>query len=231
MRINKVYNIDCLELFRIMKKNKVLVDAIITDPPYNISKENNFRTLGRAGIDFGDWDKSFNQKQWIRSSFKLLKPGGSIIVFNDWKNLGEISLTMKKLGYEIKDVIRWIKPNPMPRNTERRYVTDYEFAIWAVKPGQKWTFNKNESLPYLTPEYKFAPELGSNKRIHPTQKSLKLMIDIFKTHTNEGDIILDPFMGSGTSAVAALKIKRNFIGSEIDPNYFKKLNERLKKYE
>ena len=191
-------------------------------------EKNNFHTLkgNWKGIDFGEWDKGFDQLKWLESANKLLKPGGSIIVFNDWKNLGTIAKFLEQsYDYEIKDVIRWIKKNPMPRNRDRRYITDYEFAIWLVKKGKKWTFNKiNEN--YQRPEFSYPLVSGKEKTIHPTQKSLKLMEDIIKIHTNKEDIVLDPFMGSGTTMVACKNLARNFIGVEIEKKYFDIANER-----
>ncbi|MGZ9413956.1 DNA-methyltransferase [Mycoplasma sp. 5370] len=228
---NKIYNIDCLELFEKMKREKILVDAIITDPPYNISKQNNFKTIGRNGIDFGLWDKDFDQLKWINSINPLIKPGGSIIIFNDWKNLGMIASKLEENGFLVKDLIRWIKPNPMPRNISRRYIVDFELAIWAIKPGKKWTFNfkKTEEQPYQRPEYKFSVENSKKVRIHPTQKPLKLIQDLINIHTKEKDLILDPFMGSGTTAVAALLSNRKFLGSEINTDYFNKSVKRISK--
>ncbi|MCE8162666.1 MAG: Dam family site-specific DNA-(adenine-N6)-methyltransferase [Candidatus Moeniiplasma glomeromycotorum] len=231
LEANEIYNLDCLDLFKKMKENKIVVDAIITDPPYNISKSNNFTSIGRAGIDFGHWDYGFDQSTWIKESYSLLKKGGSIIIFNDWRNFGEISKTLEEVGYEVKDLLRWVKKNPMPRNTGRRYVTDYELAIWAVKNGKKWIFNfkKDENKPYLIPQYEGSVEIGK-KRIHPTQKSLQVFKNIIELHTNVGDLVLDPFIGSGTTAVACKELGRNYIGSEIDTNYFNKSKLRIENY-
>ncbi|MGL4616629.1 MAG: DNA methyltransferase [Mycoplasmoidaceae bacterium] len=226
-RTNIIYNDDCMNLISGMIKSKIEVDAIITDPPYNISKKNNFNTIGRAGIDFGTWDRNFDQLSWLKKIDKILKPGGTIIIFNDWKNMGLIAHELENLGMEIKDLIRWIKPNPMPRNTSRRYVTDYEFAIWATKPGAKWTFNKDAAKPYIKPEYVFSPPAGKN-RIHPTQKSGKMIEEIIKVHTNEGDIILDPFSGSGEISFCANKLNRSFIASEKSKIYWEKSTKRIK---
>ena len=129
----------------------------------------------------------------------------------------------------MKDVIRWVKPNPMPRNTDRRYVGDFEMAIWAVKDGGKWTFNKPVGSAYLRPIYN-CPGVPKSKRLHPTQKPLKLIEDILKVHTDEGDVVLDLFAGSGTTAEACLKNNRTFVGSEIDSEYFNKAMERLRCY-
>lgn len=221
---NNIYNLDCLELFKQMKAKGIMVDAIITDPPYNISRPNNFKTINRAGIDFGKWDKEFDLTGWIKEAVPLLKNGGSIIIFNDWKNLETIARALEKEGLKIKDLIRWIKTNPMPRNTARRYVTDFELAVWATK-GDKWTFNPFQGESYSRPEYKGS--LVLKDRIHPTQKNLNVIRNIVTVHTNKGDLVLDPFLGSGTLAKACQELDRQFIGSEIDTNYFNKAYDRI----
>lgn len=224
-----IRNQDCLEFIEELKKEekKEIFDAVITDPPYNISKENNFKTIGRSGIDFGVWDYGFDQENWIEKITPLVKKGGTIIIFNDYKNFGKICNKLEECGFEIKDLLRWVKNNPMPRNVNRRYVVDYEFAIWAVKKGAKWTFNKTKDVPYLRPEFRYPIVSGSKNKIHPTQKSDLLMEDIIKIHTNVGDLVFDPFMGSGSTGVACLKTDRIFLGSEKSKIYFSKANDRL----
>ncbi|MCR8613055.1 MAG: DNA adenine methylase [Mycoplasma sp.] len=224
-----IRNENALNFIEELKENNILVDAIITDPPYNISRANNFKTINRAGIDFGSWDYDFDQVTWIKKSSPIVRTGGSILIFNDWRNLGEIANALEESGYFVKDVLRWVKNNPMPRNTSRRYVTDFEFAIWAVKGKGKWTFNfdKSKQLPYLRPEFKYSLVAKSANKIHPTQKSHDLLLDIIKIHTNKNDTIFDPFMGSGSTGIAALELKRSFIGTEINKKYFSKVQKRL----
>lgn len=127
---------------------------------------------------------------------------------------------------EIKDIIRWKKSNPMPRNTNRRYVTDYEFAIWATMKGSKWTFNKPNDKPYLRPEFETSIPI-SKYRIHPTQKSETLIEEIIKVHSNPNDIIFDPFSGSGQISVSSYKLGRKFIGVEIDEKYYNASIQRI----
>lgn len=208
-----------------MINQKFQVDAIVTDPPYNVSRKNNFKSIGRNGIDFGNWDKGFDQLQWLDNIDKILNKNASIIIFNDWKNLGMIANKLESKGFSIKDIIRWVKKNPMPRNVNRRYVTDFEFAIWATKG--KWVFNKPKNKSYLRPEYLHSIPIGS-KRIHPTQKSENLIKDIICTHTNEGDIIFDPFSGSGEIGLCAYNLGRSFVASEIDKKYFDLSLQRFK---
>lgn len=117
----------------------------------------------------------------------------------------------------------------MPRNIERRYVQDMEFAVWGVKKGSKWVFNKDKSKPYMRSMFETSIVSGNERTNHPTQKSLKLMQDIIKIHTNENDIIIDPFMGSGTTGLACLNLNRQFIGIELDKKYFDLAVDRLNK--
>lgn len=224
-------NCDYKDLIKELAEQKIKIDAVITDPPYGVSRKHQlgFSNMGRAGMDYGDWDYNFDQKEWIRLCAPLIKEGGTIIVFNDWKNFSYIVEELDNQGFSMKDVIRWVKPNPMPRNTDRRYVGDFELAIWAVKDGGKWTFNKPEGASYLRPIYK-CPSVASKKRLHPTQKPLKLIEDILQVHTNENDIVLDLFTGSGTTAEACLKHNRVFVGSELDEEFYRKAMERLQCY-
>lgn len=227
----QIFNEDYKKTIRKLIKDEIQVDAIITDPPYNVSRNHQlgFSNMGRSGMDFGEWDYNFNQTKWIKLSSELLKPGGSIIIFNDWKNMGKIAEELEKNDIEVKDIIRWTKRNPMPRNVKRRYVNDCEYAIWGVKNGAKWTFNKPEDVPYLRPEINTSVVSGGKKRIHPTQKHLDLMKELIEIHTNENDVVFDPFLGSGTTAVACIELNRFIIGSEIDPKYYDAMMERLKK--
>ena len=230
MKDAKLYNGDCLEVMDKLIIDGVKVDAIITDPPYNIARDNNFNTMGRKGIDFGEWDKGFNQFDWITKSFKLVKKGGSLFIFNDWKNIGEIAKHAESIGYQIKDMIRWRKANPMPRNRDRRYITDFEVAVWLVKPKAKWTFNRLNST-YDRCEYNYPLTSKNEKLGHTTQKPLALMEEIIKRHTNKNDTVLDGFMGSGTTGAACKNTDRNFIGIELDKKYFEIAKERIENKE
>ena len=217
---NKIYNIDCLKLINKLIYNKKKVDHIITDPPYNISRKNNFKTINRFGIDFGKWDESFDQYKWLSKINKIIKKGGNVIIFNDWKNLGNIARYLQKKGFLIKDILRWSKLNPMPRNAKRRYINDGEYAIWLTY-GKNWTFNNGGK--YI--RCNFIDSIPA-KRIHPTQKSKKVIKEIIKIHTNKEDLIFDPFAGSAEISAMSLKLKRNFLASEIDRKYINEIYKR-----
>lgn len=222
---------DCLNKLNEIQDSSV--DLLLTDPPYNISQNNNFNTMksaNRQGVDFGNWDKDFDLTSWITLATKKVREGGNIVVFNAWRNLGIISNALEKNNCVSKDIIRMIKNNPMPRNRDRRFVVDYEFAIWAVKKKGKWTFNRIDEK-YERPEIRTSITPKSEQKFgkHPTQKSLIAMEWIIKRLSNEQDIVLDPFMGSGSTGVAALNLNRQFIGIEIDKRYFDIAQKRLKK--
>ncbi|HER2241930.1 TPA: site-specific DNA-methyltransferase, partial [Streptococcus pyogenes] len=143
---------NCLELLAELTDG--LIDMVITDPPYNISVKNNFATMGRTGIDFGDWDKGFDLLSWIDIASQKLTKNGGMIIFNDWKNLGDIARHCEKNGLVVKDIFRWVKDNPMPRNRDRRYITDSEYGVWVVRKKSKWVFNR-KSEKYDRPEYRY----------------------------------------------------------------------------
>lgn len=150
-----------------------------------------------------------------------------MIVFSSWKHLAEISFALAENGFDTKDIIRYVKPNPMPRNRDRRYVVDCEYAIWAVCHNSKWTFNRQDPK-YQRPEFRCVPPTGK-KRIHPTEKPVKLMQSLIEIHSNPNDVILDPFMGSGSTGVGALILNRKFIGIELDKQYFDLAKERIER--
>ena len=216
----------CLELLKTLENESI--DALITDPPYNIARDNNFTSMGRAGIDFGDWDKGFNLISWLPIAIEKLKKGGNIIIFTSWKNTTPIIKELEKINCEAKDMIRVEKSNPMPRNRDRRFVTDYEIAIWAVKKGAKWTFNRQlETYERPLIKTKVTPKSEKIEKGHPTQKNIETMEWLIERLTNEGDIVLDPFMGSGTTGVACQNLNRDFIGCELSDEYFEMAQKRL----
>lgn len=224
-------NCDYKELVKKMTEQGIIVDAVITDPPYNVSRTHQlgFSNMGRSGMNYGKWDYGFDEKEWIGLVAPLVKEGGAMIIFNDWKNLSYIVEALESANFAIKDLLRWVKKNPMPRNVNSRYVNDFEVAVWAVK-GKKygtWTFNKPKDVPYLKPVFISGIVTGGKKRIHPTQKSQEVFEEIIKIHTNPNDLVFDPFSGSATTAAACVSTGRRFIGSEIDQGYYDKSVERL----
>lgn|SRR5699024_278328 len=217
---------DCIKLVENLENESI--DAVITDPPYNIAKENNFTTMGRAGIDFGDWDKDFDVIKWIEKTIPKVKKGGNIVVFADMRQFSPYITKLEELGCTFKDVIRMEKSNPIPRNRDRRFIFDTEYALYFVKNGDKWTFNrldKNYERPLI--KTSVTPKSQKIGKGHPTQKPLYAMEWLIERLTNEGDVVLDLFMGSGTTGVACQKFNRDFIGCELDEEYFLMAQKRL----
>ena len=222
----RLFNGDYLEVVSELVTNGVKVDAIITDIPYNISKDNNFKTMkdraGRNGTDFGEWDKGFDETKLVTLE-ALLKDGGSLFVFHSFEQFGTLQ---NIFTLEFKDKVIWQKTNPMPRNRDRRWISDIEIASWYVK-GKNWTFNRQDEK-YEKSVLRYPSESGGGfKRWHPTQKNLNLIEYIMKVHTNENDLVLDPFMGSGTTILAAKNLNRRGIGIELDEKYFNIAKERI----
>lgn len=227
-----LFNADAYSKINDFISQDLKIDHIITDPPYNISKINNFQTMKnpRTGVDFGEWDKgSFDLCSWIPLYSKLVNKNGSMIIFCSYRFISFIVsvLESEEVGFNVKDILVWQKSNPMPRNVNRRYVQDMEFAIWAVRKNSKWIFNKPAEKPYLRSLFSASVVSGSEKVGHPTQKSLSVMKSIISIHTNENQLILDPFMGSGTTGVAAIELGRNFIGIEKEKKYFEMAKRRF----
>ena len=221
----KLYRGDCLEMIDQLPDRSV--DLMLTDPPYNISRENRFWSMNRQSMDFGVWDHDFDQTSWIQPMTEKIAKNGAMIIFNRWKNLGLIADELERCGMDVKDCIRWEKTNPMPRNRDRRYVADFEFAVCAVKRGGRWTFNRQDPK-YQRPEF-IATAPNGKHRFHPTQKPVSLLEELIKIHTNPDDLVFDPFMGSGSTGVAALELGRQFVGIEIDEKYYRVAQERIEK--
>ena len=204
-----------------------------TDDKY---KENYIKYGNTSGkkygykTEFGEWDKEFtieNLKDFIQLFYRKLKAGGTCIIFFDiWK-----METLKRLMEQIRETkhgnwigfkqirfVEWIKTNPIPLNQSTNYLTNArEIALLGVKGG-KPTFNSK----YDKGIYDF-PIQGGKNRFHPTQKSLPLFEELIKKHSNEGDLVVDPFLGGGTTALACKNTNRNFKGCEIDKKFYDKL--------
>lgn len=189
------------------------VDLVLTDPPYAISRKTGFAQLGRNSVerfavsmDFGEWDhKEIDLAKLTTLSYKALRQGGTAIIWYDIWKLSQLTESMLAAGFKQLRLIIWEKTNPVPLNQRINYLTNArEIAVLGVKGG-KPTFN----AVYHSGVYS-APIPRS--RIHPTQKPQSIFDELVKVHSNAGDLIVDPFLGSGTTAVAALNHGRKFRG-------------------
>jgi site-specific DNA-methyltransferase (adenine-specific) len=171
--------------------------------------------------DYGSWDSDFTLatlEKFIELYYSKLKKGGTLIMFFDLWKITNLKDLLEKYNFKQLRFIEWIKTNPQPRNSKVNYLTNTrEIALLGVKDSNP-TFNSS----YDNGIYSF-PLQGGKNRFHPTQKSLALFEELIKKHSNEGDTILDTFLGSGTTALACKNTKRLFKGCEIDKTYYDKI--------
>ena len=207
------------------------IDLILTDPPYTISRKTGFKNLGPNSVarfavemDFGEWDQSLiNLTDLCRLSWRGLRFGGTAIIFYDLWKLSYLSDAMISAGFKQIRLIEWVKTNPVPLNSKRNYLTNSrEIAVLGVKGG-KPTFNSE----YDTGVYKY-PIPHNGQRYHPTQKPLEMFCELVKKHSNPGDLVVDPFLGSGTTALAAVELEREFAGCDLNEDYIQIASERLR---
>lgn len=226
------------------------VDLIFADPPYNMSKKNGLKWKYSKHVTMQeDWDIfskedffKFNH-DWLDECFRVLKHGGSIWISGSFHNIYQIGFIIQDSypNIKINNSVVWFKPNAQPNITCRFFTESTEHLIWASKNGngQKWKFNYNWtkeiedkinpkgkqtrnvwSIPLTPKKEKFAGE-------HPTQKPFELLKRIILSCTDEGDLVLDPFLGSGTTSVVANFFGRNSIGIEINEDYIDIIKKRL----
>ena len=228
-------NGDCLKNMDLLIRRGIKVDAIITDPPFNIVEKigkniHLFRqgekqanaSISRDSMKF---DIGFDQMTWLEKIPKILKKGGNLIIFNDWENMGDIAKELRKHKIKVKCLNHWQKNNPCPAEWGRRFVAGREYFLHCTNSG-KYEFNVDK-LHKGCFNYPLTKQSEKRNGKHPNQKPLNLMEELIAILSSEGQTILDPFMGSGSTGVAAKALNRNFIGIELDNKYFKIAEARL----
>jgi len=243
LETNKIYQGDCLELMKQIEDNSI--DMILVDPPYNISKENDNRDRSKLNspimrresplkYDFGEWDNKTREQfleftqTWLDECCRVLKDGGTIISFFNKEDISFLGWRAKDKGIRTRTIFTWCKSNPVPSFRKVNYLSATEY-LWIGSKGTKsWTFNfkmqkemKNFMITANGSSYK--------ETKHPTEKPLSLIKHLIEIHSNEGDKILDCFIGSGTTALACIRTERRFIGIELSEEYCKIANERIQK--
>ncbi|MFA6190664.1 MAG: site-specific DNA-methyltransferase [Candidatus Staskawiczbacteria bacterium] len=241
---NSLIKGDCLEILKNIPSNSI--NLIITDPPYNISKENNNRDRSKAwnpvmrresklNFDFGDWDNKTREeflgftKEWLKECCRVLKEGGTIISFFNKEDVSFLGWEAKNFGIRTRTIFTWHKTNPTPSFRKVNYLSACEFLWVGSKEGKTWTFNfkkQNEMHNF----FQSSNGSGYKETKHPTEKPLSLIKHLIEIHSNEGDVILDCFAGSGTIGKACLETGRNFILIEKEEEYINMIKERLKDY-
>ena len=237
----KLYNADCVKKMARMPAESI--DLIFADPPYFLSTEKGItcKSGKMVSVKKAEWDKSktlsdmhtFNRR-WIRKCYRVLKETGSIFISGTFHNIYSIGMALQQEGFTIVNNITWQKLNPPPNLACKCFTHSTETVIWAVKNKKRYVFN-----------YALMKEVNGGKQMkdvwsgtltprkekvfgkHPTQKPEYLLERIILAASKEGDVVLDPFCGSSTTGVVALRHNRSFIGIDNEQEYIELSERRL----
>lgn len=241
----QLYLGDCIDILASLEAASV--DMIFADPPYFLSNNGMTCKSGRmASVNKGDWDISKGYEKdyefhraWMNACDRVLSDSGTIWISGTYHNIHQLVHIISLNNYHVINEITWLKPNSPPNLGCRCFTASHETLIWAKKNKKaKHTFN-----------YSLLKELNGNKQVrsvwqipttpkrekqfgnHPTQKPLQLLTRCILSSTKEGDTILDPFCGSGTTGLSALKLNRKYIGIESDKEFIELSKLRLENYQ
>ena len=246
--LNTVINADCVETMKKIADNSV--DVIFADPPYNLQLGDALRRPDNSDVKgvYEEWD-SFESiaeydrytKAWMTEAKRILKENGTIWVIGSYHNIFRVGYIMQDLGFWILNDIIWNKTNPMPNFKGTRFTNAHETLIWATKTQKcKYTFNYEAmkamnddvqmrstwEIPLCTGSERLKND-ATGEKLHPTQKPEALLYRVIMSSTNVGDVILDPFFGTGTTGAVAKKLGRHFIGIEKDKTYVQGAKARI----
>jgi site-specific DNA-methyltransferase (adenine-specific) len=241
-----LYNGDCLDVLKNIPKNSIT--TIFADPPYNLSNGGISCRAGKmVSVNKADWDKSKGLSedfhftyQWIKQCKDVLKDNGTIWISGTMHNIYQVGFALQALGFQIINEIIWFKPNAPPNLACKCFAHSHETLIWARKTKlSKNFFNyplMKEWDDKISPKGKqmrsiwtisLTPQSEKTHGKHPTQKPLELLRRIIASSSKEGDVILDPFNGSGTTGVVAKELKRKYIGIDMNKEYLELTLKRI----
>lgn len=245
---DQILNEDCLEA--LAKLPEESVDLVFADPPYNLQLAGSLTRPDQSLVDAvdDDWDQfaSFGAydsftRAWLAGARRAMKPNATLFVIGSYHNIFRVGSILQDLGFWILNDIVWRKANPMPNFRGRRFTNAHETLIWAARDAnaKKYTFHYealkagNEDcqarsdwyLPLCTGGERLKDAAGT--KTHPTQKPEALLQRVLLSASNPGDLVLDPFFGTGTTGAVAKKLGRHFIGIERDPTYARAAAERI----
>ncbi|MHA1679360.1 MAG: DNA-methyltransferase [Promethearchaeota archaeon] len=240
---------DCLE---ILPKIKKPVDMIFADPPYNLSNGGISCRAGKmVSVNKGKWDKSKGFEKdyefthaWIKACRDVLAPNGTIWISGTLHNIYQVGHALQSQGFHVLNEISWFKPNAPPNLGCRNFTHSHETIIWAKKDKKaRHIFNYKKMKEWGNGKINDAnkqmrsiwyipltPKSEKTNGKHPTQKPEELMRRIIASSTNKGDLVLDPFNGSGTTGVIAKKLGRKFIGIEKEKKYLEVAKKRIRNF-
>ena len=211
----KIYNGDCLEVMDKLIEDGVKVDCILTDPPYGMNFKSNHRRNAYSPI-INDNNMNF-LPSFFQKAYDILNDNTHIYCFCSWHNVDKFKVEFEK-HFKLKNIIVWEKNNTSMGDLRGSYAPKHEFILYGHK-GRR-----------LRNGYRFPDIIKANKtgnKLHPTQKPVDLLELFIKQSTNEEDVVLDCFMGSGSTGVACMNANRKFIGIELDENYFNIAKQRI----
>ncbi len=237
--VNKIVLGDCVAAMEAMPEGSV--DAIFADPPYNLQLGGDLFRPDNSRVDAvdDDWDKFDNlasyddfTRKWLSAARRVLKDDGSMWVIGSYHNIFRVGAILQDMGFWILNDILWVKSNPMPNFRGKRFTNAHETMLWVAKsPKAKYTFNY-ESMKALNEDLQMRSDWhlpicnggerlrnGAGTKAHPTQKPESLLYRVIMSSTNPGDVILDPFFGTGTTGAVAKKLGRKFVGIEREQSY------------
>ncbi len=245
--LNKILGGDCIEVMNSLPEASV--DLIFADPPYNLQLRGDLHRPDNSRVDAVDdhWDAfdsfaaydRFTQ-DWLTAARRLLKPHGAIWVIGSYHNIFRVGAALQNAGYWILNDVVWRKSNPMPNFRGKRLTNAHETMIWASKSeGAKYTFNyealkqlndgiqmrSDWALPICTGHERLKDAQGD--KAHPTQKPQSLLHRVLVASTNPGDVVLDPFFGTGTTGAVAKMLGRDWVGIEREESYRAIAQKRL----
>ena len=247
--LNTILAGDCIALMDSLPPKSV--DLVFADPPYNLQLGGALLRPDNSKVDGVDdeWDRfsdfaaydSFT-RAWLTSARRVLKDDGALWVIGSYHNIFRVGAILQDLGYWMLNDIVWRKSNPMPNFKGTRFTNAHETLIWCAKSAEaRYTFNY-DSMKALNDDLQMRSDWtlplctggerlknGGGRKTHPTQKPESLLYRVVMASTRPGDVILDPFFGTGTTGAVAKKLGRNFIGCERDPEYIAAAKDRIAK--
>ena len=225
----KISHGDCFNLIKKVKTNSI--DLLLTDPPYNLAKHSNgnlkFGWREDVNNDIGDWDKKEIDPSKIAEEFvRVLKPDGNLFIFCSYNLIGKWYDALDH-RFDATNFMVWHKTNPTPKFFKTGFLNSCETILCFWNKKHRWNFSNQRDMHnfFQSPVCAGAERLKDPK--HPTQKPLALMEHIIKIASDENDTVFDPFMGVASTGVAALKLKRKFVGIEIEEAFYKASEKRL----
>lgn len=246
--LNKVVVGDCIETMESLPEG--CVDMIFADPPYNLQLGGDLHRPNNSKVDAVDdhWDQfeSFAAyddftRRWLKAARRVLKPDGALWVIGSYHNIFRVGSILQDLGFWMLNDVVWRKTNPMPNFRGRRFTNAHETLIWCAKDKDaRYRFNY-EAMKALNDDLQMRsdwtlPICSGKERLkkdgvkaHPTQKPESLLYRVILSSTEPGDVILDPFFGTGTTGAVARKLGRNWIGLDQDPEYAEIATARIKR--